>query len=75
MLEIRSLSKTYANGVQALKDVTLDVPRGMFGSVSVETVTDKAKPPLVSCTAETTVAFALPFASCGGGCSNRYLHI
>ena len=31
MLEIRSLSKTYANGVQALKDVTLDVPRGMFG--------------------------------------------
>ncbi|WP_028918657.1 ABC transporter ATP-binding protein [Pseudoxanthomonas suwonensis] len=31
MLEIRSLSKTYANGVQALKDVTLDIPRGMFG--------------------------------------------
>jgi len=31
MLEIHSLSKTYANGVQALKDVTLDVPRGMFG--------------------------------------------
>ena len=31
MLEIRSLSKTYANGVQALKDVNLDIPRGMFG--------------------------------------------
>ncbi|WP_372014530.1 ABC transporter ATP-binding protein [Pseudoxanthomonas sp. 10H] len=31
MLEIRSLSKTYANGVQALRDVTLDIPRGMFG--------------------------------------------
>ena len=31
MLEIRSLSKTYANGVQALRDVSLDVPRGMFG--------------------------------------------
>ncbi|GAB2505157.1 ABC transporter ATP-binding protein [Pseudoxanthomonas sangjuensis] len=31
MLQIRSLSKTYANGVQALKDVDLDIPRGMFG--------------------------------------------
>jgi len=31
MLEIRSLSKTYANGVQALRDVSLDIPRGMFG--------------------------------------------
>jgi ABC-type multidrug transport system, ATPase component len=31
MLQIRSLSKTYANGVQALKDVSLDIPRGMFG--------------------------------------------
>lgn len=31
MLTIRNLSKTYANGVQALKDVSLDVPRGMFG--------------------------------------------
>ncbi len=31
MLQIRSLSKTYANGVQALADVTLDIPRGMFG--------------------------------------------
>ena len=31
MLEIRSLSKTYANGVQALKDVSLEIPRGMFG--------------------------------------------
>ncbi|MEM1205088.1 MAG: ABC transporter ATP-binding protein [Acidobacteriota bacterium] len=31
MLTIRNLSKTYANGVQALKQVDLDIPRGMFG--------------------------------------------
>src|SRR5699024_2177496 len=31
MLTIRHLSKTYANGVQALKDVSLDIPHGMFG--------------------------------------------
>jgi len=31
MLTIRDLSKTYANGVQALKGVTLDIPKGMFG--------------------------------------------
>ena len=31
MLAIRNLSKTYANGVQALKNVTLDIPTGMFG--------------------------------------------
>ncbi|MEB2233691.1 ABC transporter ATP-binding protein [Xanthomonas campestris pv. campestris] len=31
MLQIRALSKTYANGVHALQDVTLDIPRGMFG--------------------------------------------
>ncbi|HEX4951843.1 MAG TPA: ABC transporter ATP-binding protein [Thermoanaerobaculia bacterium] len=31
MLAIRSLSKTYANGVAALTDVSLDIPRGMFG--------------------------------------------
>ena len=31
MLEIRALSKTYANGVHALAGVTLDIPRGMFG--------------------------------------------
>jgi ABC-2 type transport system ATP-binding protein len=30
-LQIRNLSKTYANGVHALKDVTLAIPRGMFG--------------------------------------------
>jgi ABC-type multidrug transport system ATPase subunit len=30
-LEIRNLAKTYANGVHALADVTLTVPRGMFG--------------------------------------------
>ena len=30
-LVIRDLSKTYPNGIQALKDVSLDVPRGMFG--------------------------------------------
>ena len=31
MLTIRNLSKTYANGVHALNNVTLDIPRGMFG--------------------------------------------
>jgi ABC-2 type transport system ATP-binding protein len=30
-LQIRSLSKTYPNGVHALNDVTLTIPRGMFG--------------------------------------------
>jgi ABC-type multidrug transport system ATPase subunit len=30
-LHIRHLSKTYPNGTQALKDVSLDVPPGMFG--------------------------------------------
>jgi ABC-type multidrug transport system ATPase subunit len=31
MLSIKGLNKTYANGVQALKDVNLDIPRGMYG--------------------------------------------
>src|SRR4029079_4813654 len=31
MLRIANLSKTYSNGVRALRDVTLDIPRGMFG--------------------------------------------
>lgn len=30
-LVIRNLSKTYANGVQALRDVSLTIPAGMFG--------------------------------------------
>lgn len=30
-LEIKNLSKTYANGVQALKNINLDIPVGMFG--------------------------------------------
>jgi ABC-type multidrug transport system ATPase subunit len=30
-LKINNLSKTYSNGVQALKGVTLDIPQGMFG--------------------------------------------
>jgi ABC-2 type transport system ATP-binding protein len=30
-LNIRNVSKTYSNGVQALKDVTLTVPAGMYG--------------------------------------------
>jgi ABC-type multidrug transport system ATPase subunit len=30
-LHIRGVSKIYSNGVQALKDVTLTIPRGMFG--------------------------------------------
>ncbi|MFM2044789.1 MAG: hypothetical protein RLY86_3365 [Pseudomonadota bacterium] len=31
MLSITGLSHTYANGVQALSDVTLTIPRGMYG--------------------------------------------
>ena len=31
MLVIRDLSKTYANGVQALRNISLDIPNGMFG--------------------------------------------
>jgi len=30
-LKIENLSKTYSNGVQALKDVSLTIPNGMFG--------------------------------------------
>ena len=30
-LQIRDVSKTYSNGVQALKDVTLTIPAGMYG--------------------------------------------
>ena len=30
-LRIRNLSKTYANGVRALKNVSLTIPQGMFG--------------------------------------------
>jgi ABC-type multidrug transport system ATPase subunit len=30
-LQIRNLSKTYANGVHALRDVTLTIPAGMYG--------------------------------------------
>lgn len=30
-LNIKNLSKTYSNGVQALKDISLDIPQGMFG--------------------------------------------
>jgi ABC-type multidrug transport system ATPase subunit len=31
MLKIENLSKTYANGIQALKEVSLEIPTGMFG--------------------------------------------
>nr|WP_320191172.1 ABC transporter ATP-binding protein [uncultured Desulfobacter sp.] len=31
MLQISNLSKTYANGVQALKDINLTIGKGMFG--------------------------------------------
>lgn len=31
MLTIRNLSKTYDNGIEALKDVSLEIPKGMFG--------------------------------------------
>lgn len=31
LLQIRNVSKSYPNGVQALKDVSLDIPPGMYG--------------------------------------------
>ena len=31
MLAIHDVSKTYDNGVHALRDVNLDIPRGAFG--------------------------------------------
>lgn len=31
MLSINNLSKTYSNGVKALQQVSLDIPKGMFG--------------------------------------------
>ncbi|HEY6641543.1 ABC transporter ATP-binding protein [Povalibacter sp.] len=31
MLEIRNINKTYGNGVAALRNVSLDIPAGMFG--------------------------------------------
>jgi len=31
MLTIKNLTKTYSNGVKALNDVSLDIPKGMFG--------------------------------------------
>lgn len=31
MLTIQNLSHTYSNGVQALKGISLDIPKGMFG--------------------------------------------
>lgn len=30
-LQIRGVSKTYPNGVHALKDLTLTIPAGMYG--------------------------------------------
>ncbi len=30
-LSSKNLSKTYANGVQALREVSLEIPTGMFG--------------------------------------------
>ncbi len=33
MLTIEHLSKTYPNGVRALRDVSLEIPKGMFGLV------------------------------------------
>jgi len=31
MLEISKLSKTYDNGVRALNEVSLSIPKGMYG--------------------------------------------
>ena len=31
MLTIEKINKTYSNGVQALRDLSLEIPEGMFG--------------------------------------------
>src|ERR1700753_463209 len=31
MLSIRQLNKTYANGVRAINDLSLEIPNGLFG--------------------------------------------
>ncbi len=31
MLELKNVSHTYPNGTQALKNVTLSIPKGMYG--------------------------------------------
>ena len=31
MLTIENLSKTYSNGVEALREVSLTIPKGIFG--------------------------------------------
>ena len=33
MLSIRNLAKTYPGGVRALRDVSLEIPPGMFGLI------------------------------------------
>ena len=40
LLSINNLSKRYRNGVQALKDVSLSIPTGMFGLVGLEVCAD-----------------------------------
>ena len=31
MLRLSSVAKTYASGIQALRDINLEIPKGMFG--------------------------------------------
>lgn len=31
MLSISNLNKTYANGVHAIKNISLEIPNGLFG--------------------------------------------
>lgn len=46
-LKIKNLSKTYSNGVQALKHITLDIPQGMFGLLGPNGAGMTVKSPLI----------------------------
>ena len=35
-LTINNLSKTYSNGVKALQNVSLEIPKGMFGFINTK---------------------------------------
>ena len=37
-LKIKNLTKKYANGVQAMNDISLEIENGMFGKKTLETM-------------------------------------
>lgn len=43
-LRVRNLSKTYANGVHALKNISLTLPQGMFGLLVLRSSASRSSP-------------------------------